>query len=173
MEEKIKQTKSETNATKGGDKKDCVPKDGGAMKSLGISLIVMVVVAISMFFGVIMGIIIHRDYTANEPTAVEEAGASLVTVALSNADGGEWEFSIADGTTVEYLGRASEQVQVKVSENSDDTETETRNTFYFQGVKEGETTVTMNYRKDGSITETKVYKVSVDGELAATTTIEQ
>ena len=172
MEEKVNQTKSETTAAKGGKDKHYA-KDGGVMKDLGLSLIITVVVAITMFFGVIMGIIIHRDYIAAHESATVEAGASLVTVALSNSDGGEWEFSVADGTVVEYIGKSSEQVQVKVSDTDEDTITETRNTFYFRGIKEGETTITMNYRKDGEIKETKVYKVSVDAELAATTTIEK
>ena len=169
MEEKVNQTKSETTAAKGGSDKHCA-KDGGVMKNLGLSLIITIGVALAMFLGVIMGIIVHRDYAANEAAKVE-TGASLVTVALANTDEGEWEFSIADGTVVEYLGKSSEQV--KVDDADENAQTETRNTFYFRGINEGETTITMNYCKDGGIAETKVYKVSVDAELAATTTIEK
>ncbi|MDO5481409.1 MAG: hypothetical protein Q4F60_03660 [Candidatus Saccharibacteria bacterium] len=192
----VKQSKGTTaiRVKAGGKKAVEAPVQGSPTWNL-LGAMAIATAAI-LVFGI--GYLIGGNAFKNSGGVVVNVSEELARVTVAGDKDGEWEFAVADGKVVEYAGRDDKAVYMtgddeKKVENAGNEQTVSadatanlsdddyknasdesssaegyRRTYYFRGLNKGETTVTMNYRKNGAIEKTKAYVVSVDDDLKAT-----
>ena len=191
--EKQSKGKTATRAKSGGKKVETPVQGSPTWNLLGAMAIAMAAILV---FGI--GYLIGGNSFKSSGGVVMNVSEELARVTVMGDEDGEWEFAVADGKVVEYAGRDSKAVYMTEDDEKklEDTGSEQtvsadatanlsdddyknasdesssaegyRRTYYFRGVNKGETTVTMNYRKNGTIEKTKSYVVSVDDNLKAT-----